>query len=91
MTFGLQNNTYKPYRKTDNLPVCIPKHPNHPPKILNELPKSIAIRISDLSSSENIFFDAISVYKETPKQFDYIYYMYICKERQRNITKSIDE
>ena len=91
MTFDLQNNSYKPYRKPDNLPVYIHKHPNHPPKILNELPKSIAIRISDLSSSENIFYDAISVYKETSKQFDYIYYIYVCKERRRDITKSIDE
>ena len=37
---------------------------NHPPTILNELPKTIAKRISDLSSSENIFHDAIPVYKE---------------------------
>ena len=37
---------------------------NHPPTILNELCKSIAKRISDLSSSKNIFHDAIPVYKE---------------------------
>ena len=64
MTFDLQNNSYKPYRKPDNLPVYIYKHSNHPPTILKELPKSIAKRISDLSSSENIFHDAIPVYKE---------------------------
>ena len=40
------------------------KHWNHPPAILNELPKSIAKRISDLSSSENLFHDARPVYKE---------------------------
>ena len=84
MTFDLQNNSYKPYRKPDNLPVYIHKHPNHPPKILNELAKSIAIKISDFSSSENIFYDVIPVFKETirksgftsdlvstPKQFDH--------------------
>ena len=83
MTFDLQNNSYKSYRKPNNLPVYIYKHSNHPPSILNELPKSIAKRISDLSSSENIFHDAIPVYKEalrksgftsdlvyTPQQFD---------------------
>ena len=64
VTFDLQNNSYKPYRKPDNLPVYIRKHSNHPPTILNELPKTIAKRISDLSSSENIFHDAIPVYKE---------------------------
>ena len=55
-----------------------------PPTILNELPKSIAKEISDLSSSKNIFHDAVPLYKEalqksgftfelvyTPKQFDH--------------------
>ena len=81
--FHLQNNSYKPYRKPDNLPVFIHKHSNHPPTILNELRKSISKRISDLSSSKNMFHDAIPVYKEalrkrgftsdldyTPKQID---------------------
>ena len=65
MTFDLQNNSYKPDRKPDNLPVYIHKHSNHPPTVLNKLPKSIAKRISDLSSWESIFHDAIPVYKET--------------------------
>ena len=84
VTFDLQNNSYKPYRNPDNLPVYIHKHSNHPPTILNELLKTIAKIISDLSSSGNIFYDAISVYKEalrksgftsdlvyTPKQTNY--------------------
>ena len=64
MTFDLQNNSYKYYRKSDHLPAYICKHSNHPPTILKLLPKNIAKRISDLSSSENIFPDAIPVYKE---------------------------
>ena len=63
MTFDLQNNSYKPYRKPDHLPVYIHKHSSHPPTILNELPNSIAQRISDLFSGKNIFQDAIAVYK----------------------------
>ena len=63
-TFDLQNNSYKSYRKPDDLPVHIHKYSNHPPTILHELPQSIAKRISDLSSSENIFHDAIPVYTE---------------------------
>ena len=46
------------------MPVYIHKHSNRPLTILNELPKTIAKRISDLSSSKNIFHDAIPVYKE---------------------------
>ena len=64
VTFDLQNNSYKPYRKPDDLPVCIHKHFNHLPTILNELPKTIPKRISNLSSSENIFRDATPVYKQ---------------------------
>ena len=63
VTFDLQNNSCKPYRKPDNLPVYIHKHSNHSPTILNDLPKSIAKRIPDLSSSENIFHNAIPIYK----------------------------
>ena len=64
VTVDLQNHSYKSYRKPDNLPVYIHKHSNHPPTVLKELPKSIAKRISDLSSSENIFHDAIPVCKK---------------------------
>ena len=64
VTFNLQSNSYKSYRKPGNLPGYIHKQSNHPPTILNELPKTIAKRISDLSSSENIFHNAIPVYKE---------------------------
>ena len=64
VTFDLQTNSYKPYRKPDNLPVYLHKDSNHPPTILKELPNSIAKRLSDLSSSENVFYDCIPVYKE---------------------------
>ena len=96
-TFELQKNSYKPYRKPDNLPVDIHKHSNHPPTIL-QLPKTIAKRISDLSSSENIFYDAIPVYKEalrksgftsdlvyTPKQTGYYNNNEENKKRRRKI------
>ena len=63
MTFNLQNNSYKPYRKPDHLPVYIHKHSSHPATILDELPNSIAKRISDLFSGKNIFHDAIAVCK----------------------------
>ena len=45
VTFDLQNNRYKSYRKPDKLSVYIHKHSNHPQTILNELLKSIAKRI----------------------------------------------
>ena len=98
VTFYLQNNHFKPYRKPDNLPIYIHKHSNHPLTILNQLPKSITKRISDFSSSENIFRDAILVYKEalrkigftsdlvyTPKQTGYSNNNEENKKRRRKI------
>ena len=98
VTFDLQNSSYKPQRKPDNLPARVHKHSNHPPTILNELPKSIAKRMSDLSSSENIFHDATHVYKEalrksgftcdlvyTPKQTDHNNNNNENKKRRRKI------
>ena len=55
VTFDLYNNLYKPYRKPNNKPIYIIKQSNHPPNVLKQLPKSIAKRISDTSSSKDTF------------------------------------
>ena len=55
ITFDLCSNTFEPYRKPDNHPVYINKSSNHPKAILRELPKSISKRLSNLSSTKEIF------------------------------------
>ena len=47
-TLDLRNNTYEPYSKPGNYPVCINESSNHPKTILRELPKSIYKRPSNL-------------------------------------------
>ena len=64
---NLENNTIRPYMKPSNNPVYINKHSNHPPNILQKLPKSISRRISDISSNENIFKDSITIYENALK------------------------
>ena len=59
VTFDLYNSLYKPYRKPYNKPIYINKQSNHPPNVLKQLPKSIAKRISDTSSSKGIFDKSI--------------------------------
>ena len=54
LALDLDKNIYKPYRKPNNSPIYINKNPNHPPNILKQLPKSIAKRISETSSNEEI-------------------------------------
>ena len=60
---NLDTGTYRPYRKLDNMPVYIRKS-NHPPTIIKEIPKAIAKRISDISSSEVVFNDSIPIYSD---------------------------
>ena len=64
VTFDLENNTYKPFRKENNKPIYINKHSNHPPNILKQLPKSIEKRISETSSNQDIFDQSIKTYKD---------------------------
>ena len=67
---NLDPGTYRPYRKPDNMPVCINRKSNHSSAITKEIPKAIAKRISDISSSEVVFNESIPIYSEplTPRQ-----------------------
>ena len=68
VTFDLDNNAYKPFRKENNKPIYINKHSNHPPSILKQLPKSIEKRISETSSNKDIFDESIKPYKDAFKE-----------------------
>ena len=63
MTSKWRKFLYKPYRKPNDKPICINKQYNHPPNVLGQLPKSIAKRISDTSSSKDIFDKSTSIYQ----------------------------
>ena len=41
VTFDLNNNAYKSFRKDSNKPIYINKHSNHPPSILKHLPNQL--------------------------------------------------
>ena len=68
MTFDLDYNAYKPFRKENNKPIYINKPSNHPPNILKQLPKSIEKRISETSSNKDIFDESIKPYKDALKE-----------------------
>ena len=52
VTFDLEKNIYKYFRKSNNSDIYINKNSKYPRNILKELPKSITKRISEISSSE---------------------------------------
>ena len=68
MTFDLDNNVCKPFRKENNKRIYMNKHSNHPPSILKQLPKSIEKRISETSSNKDIFDESIKPYKDALKE-----------------------
>ena len=54
ITFNLNNGTYRPYKKPNDLLLYINKSSNHPPQIINQLPKIINERLSRNSSNEDV-------------------------------------
>ena len=65
--FDLKNNTFKPYRKPNNDPLYISMKSNHPPSVLKHIPKGIGKRLSEVSSSEEIFKEAVPLYEDALK------------------------
>ena len=61
---NVDTRTYRPYRKPDNMLVYINRKSNHPPTIINRIPKAIAKRISEISSSEVVFNESIPIYPD---------------------------
>ena len=61
VTFDLDNNLYKLYREPTNKPIYVNKHCNRLPNVLRQLPKFIAKRISDTSSSKDLFDKSILI------------------------------
>ena len=55
ITFNLNNGTYRPYKKPNDLLLYINKSSNHPPQIINQLSKIINERLSINSSNEEVF------------------------------------
>ena len=63
-TFNLSNGSYKPYHKPDDETSYIHVESDHPPSIIKQLPASVERRISDLSSTEEIFNQSKRHYQE---------------------------
>ena len=62
VTLDLANNNYSIYRKPNDKPVYVHRLSDHPPTILNNLPKSISRRLSEMLSSKETFEQATDIY-----------------------------
>ena len=64
ITFNLNDGSYRPYRKPNDVTIYIHKESNHPPTIIRKLPSMVEKRVSELSSTKEIFEEAKSHYEE---------------------------
>ena len=68
VTLNLSHGSYKPFHKPNSEINYIHKESNHLPSIIKQLPLSVESRLSKLSSDENVFIQAASVYQEALKR-----------------------
>ena len=85
--FNLKTNSYKAYMKPNNEPVYINKNSNHPPQVLKELPKTIEKRISNISSSKEIFDTSKPIYEKTLNECGFQHKLLY----QENVINNIDD
>ena len=63
VTFNLDKNVYKPFRKENNKP-NINVHSNQPRSALRQLPKSLKKQVSETSPDKSIFDKPVKTYKD---------------------------
>ena len=71
VTFDIETGIYKSYVKPNNIPLYVHKHSNHPPTIINNIPKSINRRLSSISSNEEVFNQSVKVHQEALEKSGY--------------------
>ena len=73
VTLDLDLGVYRPYTKPNHNPLYVHKQSNHPPSILENIPKGVNKRLSSISSNEEVFNQAAPVYQEALKNSGYDY------------------
>ena len=71
VTFKLQQNTYRPYKKPNDNLTYINTSSNHPTQIVKHFTETISERLSRNSSSAKIFEQSKPHYEEALKKCDY--------------------
>ena len=71
VTLNLNDGTFRPYHKPNDEISYVHKDSNHPPAITKQLPISIESRLSNLSSSKQIFEESAKPYQESLNKCGY--------------------
>ena len=83
----LNNGTYRPYKNPNNLLLYINKSSNHPPQIINQLPKIINERLSRNSSNEEVFNSSKYQYEKALRDSGYTDFKLQFNKTSNNHTK----
>ena len=75
VTLNLSNGTYMPYTKPNNIPLYVHKKSNHPPQIIENIPKSINKRLSEISFDQNSFDIAAPLYQKALSDSGYKHHL----------------
>ena len=71
VTLDLTSGSYKPYMKPNNKLLYVHQQSNHPPALKKNIPLNINKRLSNISSSKEIFNEAISPYQKALEESGY--------------------
>ena len=71
VTFNLNDGSYRPYQKPNDETHYIHIQSDHPPSITKQLPWSIEKRLSQLSSSKDIFYKTAPYYEQRLASCEY--------------------
>ena len=63
VTFDLTDGSYKPYMKPNNKLSYVHQQSNHPPALLKNIPLNINKRLTNISSSKEVFDESIAPYQ----------------------------
>ena len=64
VTLNMETGHYCPYRKPNDKPIYVHSKSNHPPNVLEQIPKSINKRLASVASSKELFDAAAPEYQK---------------------------
>ena len=73
INLDLEEDIFRPYMKPNDQPLYVHCESNHPKSILENIPRSVNRRLSQISSSQEVFDLAVGPYQEALKKSGYNY------------------
>ena len=71
VTLDLTKRSFKPFMKPNNKILYVHRQSNHPPALLKNIPQNINKRLSYISSTQQVFNDAIPPYQKALDESGY--------------------